>query len=65
MPVLLAFQRFAVWANRKAETQSGVNWKFEIGSTPWARNVPHPKLCFDGPVPLTEIQFENHTLLLF
>lgn len=62
MPVLMAFQRFVVWASRKAETQSGVNWKFEIGSKPLGRNVPHANLSFDGPVPLTEIQFENHTL---
>lgn len=51
MPVLMAFQRF-VWANRK----------FEIGSKPLGRNVPHAKLCFDENDPTTQIQFENHTL---
>jgi hypothetical protein len=51
MPVLMAFQRF-VWANRK----------FEIGSKPLAKNVPHARLCFDGNDPITEIQFENRTL---
>jgi hypothetical protein len=51
MPVLMAFQRF-VWANGK----------FEIGSKPLGRNIPHAKLCFDGNFPVTEIQFENRTL---
>jgi hypothetical protein len=55
----MAFRRFVVW---QTETQSGVNWKFAIGPKPRERNLPHAKLCFDGPVPLTEIQFEDRTL---
>jgi|SRR5271157_2473890 len=54
IPVLLALQRF-VW---------GEDRKFEIGSKPSNKLVPHADLCFDGQHPVVQIQFENRSLAL-
>jgi hypothetical protein len=52
IPVLLGLQRF-VW---------GADKKFEIGQKSLSRQVPHADLCFDGTIPVAQIEFENHSL---
>jgi hypothetical protein len=50
IPVLLAFQSFS-W---------GSDGSFEISAPP--RRLAHSDLCFDGQIPVAEVQFENGSL---
>lgn len=56
LPVLMAFRRFG-------GTGWGDNMKFEIGSKLSSPQAPHADMCFEGKNPVTQLQFENRSLM--